>query len=222
MIGPYLVIGEPQRLEAWGQPCTDGDVDLVNFVLDGRTYKVNRLGAAAWAVWESIRRKHDYHLTGNDTGFYNCRHMRHDSNMPWSVHAWAMALDVNWLENPAGSKLVTDIPKEMIDDLLGVRTNSGARVFRWGGDWDWDGYSFDHSYVDAMHWEVVAHPLDLATGIKVSWIDGGDSVTPEAAEFWQKVYDDLQQNLDPDTNETWARTLIEAFRAGKTEGQDNE
>jgi hypothetical protein len=160
-----LVLNETQRLAAWGDPCVAGDVDLVSLVLDGRTFQVNTLGLEAFQMWETIRAQHDYKLTGTDTGFYNCRHMRHKTSLPWSVHAWAMALDVNWLENPAGNKLVTDIPQAMIDDLLAVRTGSGERVFRWGGDWDWDGESTDHSYLDAMHWEVVAHPSDLASGI---------------------------------------------------------
>lgn len=168
MIGPYYITNETRRMAAWGQPGTagrGGNVTLVTVRLDGRTFKVNDLAQPAFGVYEQIRAEHGYTLTGTDTGFYSYRHMRHDNSMPWSVHAWAMALDINWLENPAGDKLVTDIPQAMIDDLLAVRTVSGARVFRWGGDWDWDGISTDHSYVDAMHWECVAHPLDLATGI---------------------------------------------------------
>ena len=171
---PY-VLTEPQRLSLWGDPCVAGDVLLGPLRLDGRIFSVNQLGIPAFEVWEAIRAVYDYKLTGSDTGFYNCRHMRHDPSAPWSVHAWAMALDVNWLENPAGNKLVTDSPDEMIDDLLAVRTVSGARVFRWGGDWDWDGQSTDHSYVDAMHWEVVAHPLDLETGFTNT---PGDTMLP--------------------------------------------
>lgn len=168
MIGPHYVTTEARRLAAWGRPGTaarGGDVILVDTLLDGRPLAVNRLAAPAFRAFERIRARHGYRLTGNDTGFYSYRHMRHDPSLPWSVHAWAMALDINWLENPAGSKLVTDIPKPMILELQSVRTLSGARVFRWGGDWDWDGISTDHSYIDAMHWEAVAHPLDLATGI---------------------------------------------------------
>ena len=164
MRGPYYVTTESRRMAAWGDPCgvkaTAGRVTI-----DGRTFSLASLAVPAFKVWEAIRAKYNYRLTGTDTGFYNCRHMRHNPSLPWSVHAWAMAMDVNWLENPAGSKLVTDIPQPMIDEILAVRTNSGARLFRWGGDWDWDGISTDHSYVDAMHWEVVAHPLDLETGI---------------------------------------------------------
>ena len=162
-LGPYITT-EPARYAAWGTPCDP--VDLGKVTIDGRSFTVNRLAIPAFEVFERIRAVHDYKLTGNDTGFFSCRHMRHDPKLPWSVHAWAMALDINWLENPAGSKLTTDIPPAMIDDLYEVYTNSGAYVFRWGADWDRDGDSGDQgSYIDAMHWECVANPKDLATGI---------------------------------------------------------
>lgn len=164
MLGPYYVTTDARRHAAWGDPC-QAKATAGRVTIDGRTFVLSIDAVAAFEVWERIRHRHGYRLTGTDTGFYNCRHMQHNPDLPMSYHSWGMALDVNWLENPAGSKLVTDIPQAMIDDLLAVRTGSGARVFRWGGDWDWDGVSTDHSYIDAMHWEVVAHPSDLATGI---------------------------------------------------------
>lgn len=163
MIGPWYVTTDWRRRTAWGSPCDVSDFGKV--VLDGRSLTCHKAAIEAFTVYDHIREHHGYRLTGNDTGFYSCRHMQHNPSMPYSYHAWALALDINWLENPAGNKLVTDIPKAMRDDLLALRTNSGARVFRWGADWDWDGIWTDHSYVDAMHWEMVAHPLDIATGI---------------------------------------------------------
>lgn len=94
----------------------------------------------------------------------NCRRMRHSASLPYSPHAWATALDVNWLENPAGSKLISNIPRQMVFLLQSVKTTSGAYVFMWGGDWDRN-VRTGHTYYDAMHWEVIAHPLDLNTGI---------------------------------------------------------
>lgn len=169
MIGPYYIMNQTQRFAAWGKPGTaskGGGVVLVDIVLDGRTLKVEKEAYNEFAAFEAIRDAHDHHMTGTDVGFYSYRHMRHDPSLPWSVHAWARALDWDWLQNPAGSKLVTNIPREMRNDLLALRYNSGARVFLWGGDWDWDGQSSDHTYIDAMHWEAVGHPLDAATGIK--------------------------------------------------------
>jgi len=165
MKGPYYVLNEDRRMAAWGKPCAKNQT-FMKIDFSGRQHTVNKLAAESFLAMEEIRKAHGYEPTGTDTGFYNCRHMRHDDRMPWSVHAWAMALDWNWLQNPAGNKLITDLPRAMRDDILALRTNSGARVFRWGADWDWDGQWTDHTYVDAMHWECVAHPQDLSTGIK--------------------------------------------------------
>lgn len=192
MIGPYYVTTEAKRLAAWGDPGTadrGGDVKLKDLLIVDRILGVNELGYEAFAAYAEIAKAHGYKAPGTDTGFYSFRHMRHDPNLPWSVHAWAMALDLNWLQNPAGNKLVTDIPRAMRDDLLALRTVSGARVFLWGADWDWDGLTTDHTYVDAMHWECVAHPLDLATGIK------GFTVAPKP----------------PPTTKDWTKELIMAL-----------
>lgn len=211
MIGPWYVTTDYRRRTAWGNPCqskaTAGRVSI-----DGRSFVLSRDAVEAFEVWEKIRAKHGYKLTGSDTGFYNCRHMQHNPSLPYSYHSWGMALDVNWLENPAGSKLVTDIPQEMIDELLSVRTNSGARVFRWGGDWDWDGVSSDHSYIDAMHWEVVAHPLDLATGINY---EGDDDMAIDQ-KYHQILEDIAWAVLKEGTHGGYMmRKLIEAVRDGK-------
>lgn len=165
MIGPYYVTSNSKRLAAWGKAKRIGYSARV--IVDGRRLMVNPLAKVSFQIWEQIRLKHSYSMPGTDTGIWSYRHMRHDSSLPLSVHSWAMAMDANWLQNPAGSKLVTDMPAAMINELLGVRTKSDARLFRWGADWDWDGDTTDHSYVDAMHWEVVAHPLDLATGFTI-------------------------------------------------------
>lgn len=177
MIGPYYVTTEARRFAAWGKPgvaSVGGDVVLVDIVLDGRTLRVEKEAYPAFVAFEEIRAAHNHHMTGTDVGFYSYRHMRHDPSLPWSDHAWARALDWDWLQNPAGSKLVTNIPRELRNDWLALRTNSGARVFQWGADWDWDGSTTDHTYVDAMHWANVTHPLDMATGIK------GFTITPPA------------------------------------------
>jgi hypothetical protein len=168
MIGPYYITTDARRRAAWGKPCVSNTpaIQAGQVVLNGKTYNLHSAAVVPFQVFEHIRAKHNYVPTGTDTGFYDCRHMQHNPALPMSYHSWGMALDINWLQNPAGNKLVTDIPKAMRDEILALRTVSGARVFRWGGDWDWDGVSSDHSYIDAMHWEVVAHPLDLATGIK--------------------------------------------------------
>lgn len=172
MLGPYYVNNEARRKAAWGQPCS---IPWATVRIAGKDYQVHATTASAWRLFDGLRAEHGYTPTGSDTGFYNCRHMRHDPNLPWSAHAWATALDLNWLQNPAGSKLVTDMPDSLIRAVQSVRTKSGAWVWMWGGDWDRDPRT-GHTYYDAMHFEVIAHPKDLATGFDRIDLPGGTNV----------------------------------------------
>lgn len=152
--------------EHWGRPCALHDPAVVTI---GRAkLRVDGRAAEAFESWERVRARHGYDVhpayPEGDTGSYNCRHIGNDEDRPWSVHAWGCAIDVNWNSNPDGSRLRTDIPQAMRDDLHALRTRSGAPVFRWGGDWDRDPRT-GHSYYDAMHWEIVATPAELASGV---------------------------------------------------------
>lgn len=100
----------------------------------------------------------DYEATPPDCGAYNCRPITGGSN--YSLHAYGIAVDINWQANPYGKKLVTDMPAKMIQAIEAIRTNSGAQVFRWGGRYGGN--------KDAMHFEVVASPAELASGIRSS------------------------------------------------------
>lgn len=100
---------------------------------------------------------HDYKTRAKDTGAYNCR--RIGSSSSWSLHSWGIALDLNWTTNPHSAPLRTDMPRAMIRDIEAIRTNNGRQVWRWGGTFNTP---------DAMHFEVVAGPADLATGINVA------------------------------------------------------
>lgn len=161
MLGPYYVTTDARRRAAWGPPCQPL---LAPIFIDGTRYQCDTSVVPAFNRLEQIRARWDFHQGGTDTGFYNCRRMRNDPNLPFSVHAWARALDWDWLQNPAGKTLITNMPRGMTDELQRVMTVSGAYVFVWGGDWDRNPAT-GHTYWDAMHVEVIAHPLDLATGI---------------------------------------------------------
>lgn len=131
---------------------------------------------AAYAALDACFRAFAYEVRAKDTGAYNCR--RITAGRGWSLHAYgpgdrfafwtysllnrvkiatALAVDVNWLSNPYGPRLVTDMPRAMIDAVLRIRTNDGQQVWRWGGD-----YSGNK---DGMHFEIVCSPTSLATGI---------------------------------------------------------
>lgn len=167
----------------------------------------HRIVGAVQALNEVLVKRHGYDVhptypTG-DTGSYNCRHIGNDSSRPWSSHAWATAIDVNWNQNPDGSRLRTNIPRAAIDDIHRISTKNGAPVWRWGGDWDRDPRT-DHSYYDAMHFEIHATPQELSTGIIVHGTSqqGGDGEMPTAEEIWAHRIPNFVTEADDD-HEAW-------------------
>ena len=98
----------------------------------------------------------DYRTRRADTGAYNCRPITGGTN--YSLHAYGIAVDLNWQTNPYGRTLVTDMAIGMIEAIEGIRTAGGVQVWRWGGRYS--------NNKDAMHFEVVASPAELARGIQ--------------------------------------------------------
>jgi hypothetical protein len=95
-------------------------------------------------------------------GGYNCR--RITGGTGYSSHAWALSVDVNDDTNPYRlDKLVTDMSKGMIQAVYEIRTIAGLQVFRWGGDWD-GRPEVPNSNYDAMHFEIILSPAELAVG----------------------------------------------------------
>lgn len=124
---------------------------------------VDRRIVEAVQALERVQNRYGYRARRQDTGAYNCRSQK-GSNVP-SSHSWATAVDENWGLNPYRTdRLVTDMPLPMVEEVEALRTVSGAQVWRWGGDWD-GRPDTPHSNYDAMHWEIVATPAELATGI---------------------------------------------------------
>lgn len=143
-----------QLRDAWSPPCNSGNFVTVNLhgegrvTIDPRTLEaVNKLNdiLIAW----------NYRTRSSDTGAYNCRKITGGSG--YSLHAYGIALDLNWSTNPYGPTLVTDMPRGMCDEITALRTNNGCRVWEWGGNWSGN--------KDAMHYEIDCSPADLATGI---------------------------------------------------------
>lgn len=133
---------------------------------------------AAYTALDTVLHRHGYAPRAGVTGAYNCRKITGGSG--YSLHAYgvgalftfwsgvrvatSLAVDINWDTNPYGPRLVTDMPRAMIDDITRIRTRSGAQVWRWGG--------YYRGNKDAMHFEIVCHPDDLATGIDPTTIRG--------------------------------------------------
>ena len=104
------------------------------------------------------------HLSG-----YYCRPVvtfingvRTYSRTSWSNHAWGLAVDFNAPQFPYGrhaSAAGSDGQKLIAVGVKAennIRTGNGKRVFKWGERF---------SRPDPMHFQVCAHPADLATGI---------------------------------------------------------
>lgn len=108
----------------------------------------------------------NYRTRRADTGGFNCRPTVGGSG--WSLHAYGIAIDINWLTNPYSRRLITDMPRAMVEAICAIRTNNGKQVWNWGGYWSGN--------KDAMHYEVVCSPRDLATGI--NWATVGAAKPP--------------------------------------------
>lgn len=126
---------------------------------------------AAYRALDDVFRAWHFDAGQGDTGAYNPR--RITGGTGWSLHAYgpgdrftfwwgstvttALAVDVDWDNNPYGPVLHTNMPADMIAAVKAIRTNSGAQVWGWGGDY--------RGNKDAMHFEIVCRKVDLLTGI---------------------------------------------------------
>jgi len=145
--------------------------------------------AEAFEALAAVLNHHGYEIRTQDTDSYNCREITGGSGK--SLHAFGIALDVNWKTNPyldhKGSRPVrfsnkttqafrardvdmnladTDMDAAMIADVRRIRTRAGVTVFEWGGDWN--------TVKDCMHFELDVSPEELAVGLDPASITGLD------------------------------------------------
>jgi hypothetical protein len=140
----------------------------------------------AYAALDAWMRHFKYAVREKDTGAYNCRKITGGSG--YSLHSYgpaakfafwtgvtiatSLAVDINWGSNPYGPRLITDMPRAMVDAIERVRTKNGKQVWRWGG--------YYAGNKDAMHFEIVCSPADLATGIDLNTLPGAPTAPPPA------------------------------------------
>jgi len=91
------------------------------------------------------------------------RHQRHDPARPLSMHSFGIAVDVDpshnrsrYFKRGKGPELGTPEWYEAWPDGLPRRFVEAFQSvgFAWGGDWDEDGTSLDHTYLDPQHFEL--------------------------------------------------------------------
>ena len=155
-----------QLRSVWAPPCNSGGFITITLHGGGRVTVDPRMVEAVNRL-NDILVSWDYRTRSADTGAYNCRQITGGSG--YSLHAYGIALDLNWQSNPYGPTLITDMPQGMVNEITGLRTNNNCRVWEWGGSWSGN--------KDAMHYEADCSPADLATGIK-----GGSKPPPEPEE----------------------------------------
>ena len=145
----------PELREAWAPAC-DVPLAIVELV-QGVRIQCHRDVATAVKALGRVFEAHDYAVRQGDTGAYNCR--RITAGKGHSLHSFGIAVDVNWNSNPfrKDNVLVTDMPQVMVRNVLRIRTVNDTQVWGWGGNY--------RTVKDAMHYEVVCAPADLATGI---------------------------------------------------------
>lgn len=141
--------------EAWGAPCTP-DIVAMAIYAGGQRFQCERRARPAFTALGGVFLKHGYIV--RSAGCYVCRHIT-GGTAP-SNHSWGTALDINPDTNPYRlDRLVTDMSPAMIAEIEALVTVGGAPVFLWGGR-----YSRNK---DAMHFEIVCTPDELAAGILV-------------------------------------------------------
>lgn len=140
----------------WAPACDDC-MKAVELVQGVRVQCHERAATAVQALGRVLE-AYAYPVRRDDTGGFSCR--RITGGTGHSLHSFGIALDINWNTNPyrADNVLVTDMDRAMVDDILRMRTVSGAHVWRWGGDF--------RSVKDAMHFEIACMPDDLASGVE--------------------------------------------------------
>lgn len=161
---------DAQLMARWGPRCS-GKSATVSLYGAGKVTLSPALIDATRAM-SDILAKYRYWTRAHDTGAYACR-LKVSGN-GWSPHAYKYAVDINWTTNPYGPRLVTDMPRAMVDEILALRTNNGKPVWSWGGNW--------RGNKDAMHFQADCYPSDLATGIRRR-SPGQSPVVPPAAPY---------------------------------------
>ena len=127
-----------------------------------------------------VAQAHGYVLNRGESGAFICRRITGGSGL--SLHAFGIAEDWNWQSNPyakrsrfPGGRTITDMPPGMVADVKAIRAKrTGELVFRWGGDYN--------SIMDAMHWEIVVSPADLADGVDWRSVAGAEGRTPTKSD----------------------------------------
>jgi len=146
-----------QLRTAWSPACDTSKFVVVTLPAgNGAKVTIDSRGASYFRRVHDIMYAWNWDPPQGTTGAYNCRQITGGTG--YSLHAYGIAGDYDWDNNPYGSTLITNMPTGMVDEISAIRTVNGDNVFRWGGT-----YSGNK---DAMHYELIASPTTLSAGIR--------------------------------------------------------
>ena len=175
------------QIQAWWRPRCTGPFVWVYLHGSGRV----QVRASMWeavAALNAVLVAWNYRTRSADTGGGNCRPKVSGSG--WSNHAFWIAVDLNWQSNPYSRRLVTDMPAGMVRQICAIRTKNGKQVWNWGGYWSGN--------KDAMHFEVVCSPRDLASGVDVTVGSPSTKPSPSPSPFTTGSTSTPKPTGDPD------------------------
>jgi hypothetical protein len=161
---------------AWACACNPSLLSVE--IVQGVRVQCHESAKTAVRALGLVMQAHGYVVRQRDTGGYNCRPITGGTG--YSLHAYGIAVDINWNTNPyrIDNKLITDMPQEMVADILRIRTSSGKQVWGWGGNYP--------NHKDTMHYEIVCTPADLATGIDWNTVNQ-PALRPAEPQNWPLV-----------------------------------
>lgn len=160
------------RAAEWGPGCDESVIVAAYWYAGSGKIQCHRDAVGYFRALGRIMRKHRYVVRRDVTGGYVCRKIT-GGTAP-SAHAQGIALDVNWDTNPyRKDKLVTDMPRPMIEEAEALTNRDGIKAGRWGGDWDGRPET-PHSNYDGMHWELLLTRAEAQRGFWVHEFDEED------------------------------------------------
>lgn len=141
----------------------------------GRAYSVNAATVPIWTMMDSIMKKYNYGPRPEETGGGGYNRRKITGGPGWSLHAYGIAVDINPTTNPYSKTFQSDMPPDMVSEILQIKTKSGLTALRWGGHYK--------NNKDAMHYEVMVTPAEIQEGLTM----GGQATTNISSSGNRKV-----------------------------------
>lgn len=170
-------------------------------------YVRREIGELVATLLSATERVGGYDVKDGQTWGFACRPIRGTSTP--SNHSWGLAVDLNSLANPMGSRFVTDLPPDVVD----MWESCG---FYWGGRY--------RNRPDAMHFEFLDRPGDVAGHLNRAERILNGSVGSGGSVDYESYRDDVDPGDrtvrlgDAGDDVKAAQTFIGASKTGPADG----